>query len=80
MINPGLAPGDPKTRPSGSDSWDRFSSASPGFIRKNHLNDRSKVFMLEQLYYERTEFNLYEFAVQLNDFHPVGQEIVRGKS
>ncbi len=23
---------------------------------KKHLNDRSKVFMLEQLYYERTKF------------------------
>jgi len=28
------------------DSLNRFSSASPGFILKNHLNDRSKIFML----------------------------------
>ena len=47
-----------KTRPSGSDNWNRYPSASPRFILKNHLNDRSKVFMLEELYYDRArKFN-----------------------
>jgi len=41
-----LVSGDLKTRPSGSNSLNRLSSASPGFILKNHLNDRSKEFML----------------------------------
>jgi len=33
-----------KTHPSGSNSWNRFSSASPRFISKKHLKERSKGF------------------------------------
>jgi hypothetical protein len=32
LINLRLVPGDPKTRPLGSNSWNRFSFTSPRFI------------------------------------------------
>ena len=48
LINLRLAPGDFKTRPSGSNSWNRLSSASPRFISTKRFKDRSKEFLFGQ--------------------------------
>jgi hypothetical protein len=48
LINLRLVPGDSKTRPSGSNSWNRFSSTSPRFMSKKLFNERSKRFSFGQ--------------------------------
>jgi len=48
LINLSLVPGDSKTRPSGSNSWNRFSFTSPRFMNKKRFNERSKRFSFEQ--------------------------------
>ena len=48
LINLRLAPGDFKTRPSSSNSWNRLSSASPRFISTKRFKDRSKEFLFGQ--------------------------------
>ena len=44
----GLVPGDSKTHPSGSNSWNRFSFTSPRFMDKKRFNERSKRFLFGQ--------------------------------
>jgi hypothetical protein len=48
LINLRLAPGDVKTRPSGSSNCHRLSSGSPQFIVKKRFNDRSRGFVFEK--------------------------------
>jgi hypothetical protein len=42
LINLRLAPGNAKTRPSGSNSWHCCSSASPRFMNKKRFNELLK--------------------------------------
>jgi hypothetical protein len=58
LINLRLIPGDSKTRPSGSNSWNRFSYTSPRFISKKRFNERSKRFSLGQQPVEKKHFIL----------------------
>jgi hypothetical protein len=48
LINLRLVPGDSKTHPSGSNSWNRFSSTSRRFMSKKRFNERSKRFSFGQ--------------------------------
>jgi hypothetical protein len=48
LINLRLVPGDPKTRPSVSNSWNRLSFTSPRFMNKKRFNERSKRFSFGQ--------------------------------
>jgi len=48
LINLRLAPDDSKTRPSGSNSWNRFSFTLPRFMNKKRFNKRSKRFSFGQ--------------------------------
>jgi hypothetical protein len=48
LINLRLVSGDSKTRPSGLNSWNRFSYTSPRFISKKRFNERSKRFSFGQ--------------------------------
>jgi hypothetical protein len=48
LINLRLVPGDSKTRPSGSNSWNRISFTSPRFMNKKRFNERSKRFSFGQ--------------------------------
>jgi hypothetical protein len=48
LINLRLVPGDSKTRPSGSNSWNRISFTSLRFINKKRFNERSKRFSFGQ--------------------------------
>jgi hypothetical protein len=43
-----LVPSDSKTRPSASNSWNRFSFTSPRFMNKELFNERSKRFSFGQ--------------------------------
>ena len=42
LINLRLAPGNAKTRPSGSNTWHCYSSASPSFMNIKRFNERLK--------------------------------------
>jgi hypothetical protein len=48
LINLRLVPGDSKTRPSGSNSWNRFSFTSPRFMNKKRFDERLKRFPFRQ--------------------------------
>jgi hypothetical protein len=48
LINLKLVPGDSKTHPAGSNSWNRTSSTSPRFMNKKRFNERSKRFSFGQ--------------------------------
>jgi hypothetical protein len=48
LINLKLVSGDSKTRPLGSNSWNRFSFTSPRFMGKKRFNERSKRFSFGQ--------------------------------
>jgi hypothetical protein len=70
LINLRLVPGDPKTRPSASNSWNRFSSTSPRFMSKKRFNERSKRFSFGQQPVEYVMMNTIPSHLRLTDKFP----------